>query len=135
MSRILRARTKRSTRKGERLDELQREFEAYRSDVPEPYSRRFPLELKKKVLAAIESEIPLRAILKACRITTGQVRLWQENIGTVRSRVTQTPVPAQILDVVEKPDNDLVSADECIEIRIGRWQVRLRLEQADSCRR
>jgi len=125
----------RTTEESEKLNKLQREFEEYRASVPVVGSRRFPPELKKKVLDAVEEKVPLKAIYKACQITSTQVRHWQKEVGLKRPGVKEAKVPAKILDVVpNQPIQKEVGHDgDKLEIRIGRWNLQVRLEQADSC--
>ena len=118
----------------ERVAELRREFEAYRASTPVACRRRFPTELKEKVLTALDEEISLKAICAACRITTFQIYCWQEDRGLPRRQETEPAAQAQVLKVVPQRSAPSVGVSvDGIEIRIGRWHLQLRLDQTTPC--
>ena len=69
----------RSTGESEKLNKLNKDFEAYRASVPVAGKRRFPSELSKKVLDAVEENEPLKAIYNACQITSTRLRHWKND--------------------------------------------------------
>ena len=135
MSRTKRVIRERSTGVSERLAELQKEFETHRANTPVACGRRYPLELQQKVLAALEGEIPRKAIMSACRITTNHIHRWQGGHGLAKQRGIARTAPARVFNVVQHhPEERLRVEGEEIEIRIGRWQLQLRLDQASPDR-
>lgn len=116
----------------ESLTDLQKEFEAFRASTPVACKRRFPAELKAKVLNALNEKIPMEAIISACRITPTQIDHWRcigEHFS--RGREVGQGVRAQVLDVVpHQPEKPVSEATEAVEIRLGRWLLQLRLDQA-----
>lgn len=126
----------RATRVSERLAELQMDFEAYREKTPNIYSRRFPRALHESVVAALDEGVSPGDMMVACRLTRSQLEGWQRKYQKAPARREESqPPPARVLNVVDDhpPEQVAVTADE-IEIRIGRWQLQLRLGQAYPCR-
>lgn len=121
----------RITRVSERLSELRMDFEAYRAKTPNIYSRRFPSKLRMDVLAALDEGVPLKELMVACRLTGTQIDCWKGKYQKPTSpRVADRTSLARVLNVVEHPHppRQETEAAEQIEIRIGRWQLQLRLD-------
>ena len=119
-----------------RLAALQMDFEAYRAKTPDIYNRRFPSTLHERVLSALDEGVSPDDLMFACRLTRSQLESWQRKYQKppTRREVAQPP-PARVLNVVEDhpPEQVALTADG-IEIRIGRWHLQLRLDQASPNR-
>jgi transposase-like protein len=107
---------------------LGRRFEIFRRSH-EP-GTRIPEALRAEALATLERGASTGDVLRACRITSGQLRLWRKHLrrGTQGGAVGK-PV-AQIFDVVdeaEERDAGLGCEPEApeFELRLGRWAVRI----------
>jgi hypothetical protein len=136
MSQSERASEGRATRVSERLAELRMGFEAYRAKAPNIYSRRFPRALHESVLSALDEGVSPEDIMVACRLTRSQLDCWQRKYQKAPARGAEIHSPlTRVLNVVDDqlPEQIGVTA-EGIEIRIGRWQLQLRLEQASPSR-
>ena len=119
----------------ERLAELAKEFASYRESTPVACRRRYPPELRSKVLAALDEGIPCKVILTACRITPLQLQRWKEEQGLPQLWDKGQTAPVRVFNIIPNPaDQPVTIPSEVIEIRIGGWQLQLRLNRASPNR-
>lgn len=122
-----------ATRGSERLVELEREFGAFRARSPKAMKRRYPRELRRKVLLALDEGVPMNAVLSACRITIEHLRRWQGEQYRGKAEDIGAGEPARVFEVAPnsqtKPET---SGRKAFEIRIGRWALELRLEPSSA---
>jgi len=122
-----------ANRKTARLEELKGAFAAYRARFPNASTRRYPRDLRRKVLLALDAGLPTGDVLSACRITNAHLRRWQGEQDREKAEGIVEAEPARVFEVAPNPAPELAgSGPESIEIRIGRWSLELRLEQSSA---
>lgn len=107
---------------------LGRRFEIFRRSH-EP-GTRIPEVLRAAALATLERGASTADLLRACRITSVQLRLWRQHLRRGTQGGTGNPV-AQVFNVVdeaEERDAGLGCEPEApeFELRLGHWAVRIR---------
>jgi transposase-like protein len=107
---------------------LGRRFEIFRRSH-EP-GTRIPGELRAAALATLERGASTGDVLRACRITSVQLRLWRQQLrrGTQVGGVGK-PV-AQVFDVVDEAEERAAGLGSEplgpeLELRLGSWAVRI----------
>jgi hypothetical protein len=107
---------------------LGRRFEMFRRSH-EP-GTRIPDALRAAALAALERGASTGDLHRACRVTSGQLRLWRQRLGPGTQVGAGGKPVAHVLNVVDdqpEPDTELgceLEAPE-LELRLGRWAVRI----------
>lgn len=118
-----------------RLAELERAFAAYRALSPIAARRRYPRELRQRVLSALDEGVPVRDLLFACRITAAHIRRWQGGREVSKGVPSGKAESARVFSVA--PDPPTVAKpgpSEAIEICVGRWRLELRLDSGSANR-
>jgi hypothetical protein len=97
-----------------------------------------PVDLRAAALAALRRGATAGDLYRTCGIGWSQLEAWRTGPNAVRKRGTRDAAleDVRIFSVVdaEPPDRraPLVEAEDEIELRLGRWSVRVRL--GDSAR-
>jgi hypothetical protein len=117
------------------LADLEVRFARFRAEHPR--GTRVPIELRAAALAALGRGVTAGDLYRTCGIGWSQLEAWKSEHDSVRKRGRRDAAgDVRVFSVVEAEPLDrqaTVSAvEDEIELRLGRWSVRVRL--ADSAR-
>jgi hypothetical protein len=98
---------------------------------------RVPRELREAAVAALRAGVAAGALYRTCGISWSQLETWKaaQPIAIRTRRRTRRAADVRVFSVVDaKPDQGAAAkpAEQDLELRLGRWSVRVRL--ADPAR-
>ena len=119
------------------LADLEARFARFRAEHAR--GTRVPLELREAALAAVRAGVAAGAIYRTCGVSWSQLETWravQQGAIRRRSRTRRaTPPDVRVFSVVDAKRADPAATDSTeqeLELRLGRWSLRVRL--ADPAR-
>jgi len=110
------------------VERLGRRFEAFRRSR-EP-GTRIPDALRAAALAALERGASTADLYRVCRVSSAQLRQWQQHVRRGAPVAAASPPVAHVFNVVDGPAEHDAGSD-CepgaaeLELRLGRWAVRI----------
>jgi hypothetical protein len=115
------------------LADLEHRFARFRTEHRR--GTRVPAELRAAALAALRQGVSAGDLYRACGIGWSQLETWAARTGVRKQRTRKVPVEdVRVFSVVDAEARDLQAAvtaeDDEIELKLGRWSVRIRLAGA-----
>lgn len=114
------------------LDELEGRFAEFRSEHPP--RTRVPADLRASVVAALNRGVTRGDLLRRCGVSWNQLETWKSQSNPVRRKASKrdrSGDEVRIFSVVDEPSvmppAAPVTAEQTLELRLGRWSVRVQL--------
>lgn len=116
------------------LADVEDRFARFRAEHPR--GARVPSELRAAALAALRAGVSAGALYRACGISWSQLETWksgQQSPVRSRSRAGRAaPADMRVFSVVDTDPTeraDATSPGQDLEVRLGRWSLRVRLAE------
>jgi hypothetical protein len=112
------------------LADLESRFARFRAEHPR--GTRVPIDLRTAALAALREGVSAGDLYRACGIGWSQLETWKSGRKGVRKKRTPEE-DVRVFSVVDAEPLDQrarVAVEDEIELKLGRWSVRIRLAAA-----
>lgn len=113
------------------LADLEGRFARFRAEHRR--GTRVPVELRTAVLAALRRGVTAGELYRTCGIGWSQLEAWKSGPNSVRKRGRRDAADVRVFSVVDAEPLDqqaaVVAIENELELRLGRWSVRVRLAE------
>ena len=116
------------------LDTLEVRLAQFRAENPP--RTRVPTDLRAAAVAALSRGVTSSDLFRRCGVSWSQLKAWKSKSKSVRPKTrTRDPSPdeVRVFSVVDEepvvPHVAPVPAEQALELRLGRWSVRVQLAE------